>query len=379
MRKFSSSIYLVRVNFSSNIRICDFSNNIRIIANSPCRSVGSMNYSSNSEKNKIPPIVKNEFRKLNDYIIEQNTNKVMFEILRLSEMNLQHLNQANAEELAKSIIQWKPVLTIKQTIDLLKLLPNLGLTYSYASPGLQQNQLCLFLYDEIVLKLTKSTKFSHAILFSDSLVGLSGWKVTWNDLSIEKKPTIDHICSLINILSSQFTPLDIRAIFSSMSALKVQWPALPIEVRTTLIDCFTKNVSGMKLQMVTSLLSELSKLNMKWDEFSIDSSELIQNTIINLKYDTNPKLVANLMQSLGRMNANWSSLGIELNEIFLIAFKPSRETKLMGINVSNSISGISKMKITWDDFNKNGRILILNAIVLSYADMNAQAVASTIY
>ena len=80
------------------------------------------------------------------------------------------------------------------------------------------------------------------------------------------------------------------------------------------------------------------------------------------------------------MSADWHELSENLQQCLLSCLRREMVKNMTSQQVSNSIIGLCKMKVSWSaDISNDDRIVIENALLRVKDDMNEQEVANIIY
>jgi len=80
------------------------------------------------------------------------------------------------------------------------------------------------------------------------------------------------------------------------------------------------------------------------------------------------------------MSADWSKLSKDVQNCLLSCLRREMVKNMTSQHVSNSIYGLSKMKVSWSaDLSNDDRIVIENALLRVKDDLNSQEVANIIH
>jgi len=176
----------------------------------PIFEFGITNLNSMSHKNRCFSIKRNSKSYSTDnllqYAKEKNITKFISELKEMVDAKSIWLNNFEAENFAKELLELKFSSTSEQYLEILTLLPRLGSVIKH------QKELCLFCFNGIIDELPKIlNKKSKIFIFSRSFVVICQWKFHWNDLR-DNKAKVEEC---IRNLSADFTAPAVRSIIYS--------------------------------------------------------------------------------------------------------------------------------------------------------------------
>ena len=161
---------------------------------------------ANKSYNKIS--CTNSIDNLLQYAKAKNIPKFISELEKMVDTKSVWFNNFEANIFAKKLLELKFSSTTRQRVEILTLLPLLGLR----SANKHQRDLCLFYFNGIIDLLPKILKKNYKIIiFSRSLVGISKWKIHWNELREDKAKVEDCIRNL----SADFAAPTVRSVIYS--------------------------------------------------------------------------------------------------------------------------------------------------------------------